>query len=181
MNDYLSTLRICERLAAEREALVSCVERVPLDLRDKRPGPNRWSIAEVLEHLTRMETGLTKLLMLRGQAPPPTDTPEPEASSVMSPELGAVVRDRSKRVEAPERVQPAGGLPAEEVLTRLHATRAGMIEAFESADPGALDRLTHPHPIFGPLTLRSWIALAADHEARHAQQITEIAQQLGAS
>lgn len=180
MNDYLSTPRIYERLETEREALVSCVERVPNDMRDRRPEPNRWSIAEVLEHLTRIETGVTKLLMLRGQSPPPADSPPPEASSVMGPELGAVVRDRSKRIEAPERVQPAGGLSAQDALAHLSTTRAGLLAAFESANPEALDRLTHPHPIFGPLTLRSWVALAADHEARHAQQIAEIAQQLGA-
>lgn len=181
MNDYLSTPWIYERLEAERAALISRVERVPVDLRDRRPEPNRWSIAEVLEHLTRMDTGVTKLLMTRGQSPPPADTPPPEPSSVLGPELSATVRDRSKRVEAPERVQPSVGLSAQDALAHLSATRAGLLAAFESANPEALDQLTHVHPFFGPLTLRSWVALAADHEARHAQQITEIAQQLGAS
>jgi prephenate dehydrogenase len=96
----------------------------------------------------------------------------------MSPALGQLVRDRSKHIEAPERVLPAGALTADEALPHLQSGRAGMLEAFRTANPDALDQVTHPHPIFGPLTLRSWVALAADHEARHAEQISEIAEQL---
>jgi hypothetical protein len=43
-----------------------------------------------------------------------------------------------------------------------------------------LDRVTHPHPVFGLLTLRSWVAFSADHEARHSDQIADVAQRLGA-
>lgn len=178
---YLSTPNILERLQTEREGLVSRLEQVPAEYRNRRPSPARWSIAEVLEHLTRLETGLTKLLTLRGQQPPPSDTPAPDESSKMTPALGTLVRDRSKHIEAPERVLPAGELTADEALPHLQSARLGMLAAFGTANSDALDQLTHPHPIFGPLTLRSWVALAADHEARHAEQISEIAEQLRAS
>jgi hypothetical protein len=38
-----------------------------------------------------------------------------------------------------------------------------------------------PHPRFGPLTGYQWIAFSGAHEARHAAQIREIAEQLRAS
>ena len=38
-------------LDAEREGLLAAVQRVPAELRDRRPAAMRWSIAEVLEHL----------------------------------------------------------------------------------------------------------------------------------
>ena len=72
-------------------------------------------------------------------------------------------------------MRPAGTLSAESALTQLLAARAELLAAFASANADALDRVTHPHPVFGPLTLRSWMALTADHEARHAAQIDEIA------
>jgi uncharacterized damage-inducible protein DinB len=180
MNDYLSTPQILERLETERAGLLVRLEHIPADARNRRPSSDRWSVAEVLEHLTRLETGLTKLLTLRGQEPPPADTPVPGESNKMSPALGQLVRDRSKRIEAPDRVLPAGALTADEALPHLQNARAGMLAAFDTANPDALDQLTHPHPLFGPLTLRSWVALAADHEARHAEQISEIADQLSA-
>jgi uncharacterized damage-inducible protein DinB len=179
--DYLSTPNILERLETERAGLLARLEQIPAESRNKRPSAARWSVAEVLEHLTRLETGLTKLLTVRGQQPPPADTPAPAESSVMSPRLGQLVRDRSKYIEAPERVVPPGALTADEALPHLQNARAGMLAAFGTANSDALDLLTHPHPLFGPLTLRSWVALAADHEARHAEQISEIAKQLSAS
>lgn len=180
-DDFLSTPGILGRLETEREGLLSRLERIPAEARNRRPAPERWSIAEVLEHLTSLETGLTKLLTLRGQQPPPPDTPAPRDSNMMSPALAQLVRDRSKHIEAPERVLPAGALTADEALPHLQSARAGMLAAFGTANSEALDRLTHPHPLFGPLTLRSWVALAADHEARHAEQISEIADQLRSS
>lgn len=181
MDDYLFTPNILERLQKERDALVARVQRIPADLHDKRPDPTRWSIAEVLEHLMRVEIGVTKLLMVRGQSAPPPDTPRPGESSFLTPAVSARVRDRSEGIEAPERVRPSGTVPSHEALAQLSSTRAGLISAYSSANTDALDRVTHPHPVFGLLTLRSWVAFSADHEARHSEQIAEIAQRLGAT
>ena len=178
MDDYLATPNILARLQTEREGLVARIDRIPGDSRNRRPSPNRWSVAEVLEHLVRLEIGLTKLLTIRGQLAPASDTPPPGDSSRMTPALSRLVRDRSKHIEAPDRVLPSGAMTADEALPNLQNARAGMLAAFGTANSDALDQMTHPHPIFGPLTLRSWVALAADHEARHAEQISEIAEQL---
>lgn len=180
MADYLATSEILARLSAERDALVERLATIPVALQNERPSPERWSIAEVLEHLVRIETGLTKLFMIKGQTPPPDDVPAPAPEASSTPALGKRIRDRSQKIEAPERVRPAGTLSAESALAQLHASRAALLGAFASADTVALDRVTHPHPVFGPLTLRSWMALTSDHEARHAAQIGEIADQLKA-
>jgi hypothetical protein len=52
--------------------------------------------------------------------------------------------------------------------------------AILTGDGLALGTLTHPHPIFGPLTLYQWIATTAGHEGRHTAQIREIAAMLSA-
>lgn len=175
MADYLATSEILARLSAERDALVERLAKIPAALQNERPSPERWSIAEVLEHLVRIETGVAKLFMMKGQTPPPDDVPVPAPEASSTPALGKRIRDRSQRIEAPERVRPAGTLSAESALTQLQAARAGLLSAFASANADALDRVTHAHPVFGPLTLRSWMALTSDHEARHAAQIDEIA------
>jgi len=180
MADYLATPEILARLTAERDALIARLAKIPVALQNERPSPERWSIAEVLEHLVRIETGLTKLFVIKGQAPPGADVPAAPPEAQSTPQLGVRIRDRSQRIEAPERVRPAGGLSADGALTQLQAARAGLLSAFASANADALDRVTHAHPVFGPLTLRSWMALTSDHEARHAAQIGEIADQLKA-
>ena len=180
MSDYLSTSGILERLQTERDALLLRLEGIPHELQNRRPSEGRWSIAEVLEHLTRIEGGLTKLLSMRGQEEPPPGSPSPDSSNLYSHEIGNLVRDRSQHIEAPERVLPAGASSAQEALDQLKSARSALLTAFDSANRTALDHVTHPHPIFGPLTLRSWIALVSDHEARHAEQIGEVADQLRA-
>jgi uncharacterized damage-inducible protein DinB len=178
MDDYLATPNILDRMQKERDALFSRVQAISADLRDKRPDSTSWSIAEVLEHLMRVEIGVTKLLTVRGHDAPPADTPHPDPSSFLTPEISAIARDRNRGIEAPERVRPSGTLSSQDALAQLASTRAGLLSAFSSANPEALNRLTHPHPVFGPLTLRSWVAFSADHEARHADQIADIARRL---
>ena len=180
MSQYLSDAGIRERLDAERRALLARIEGVPAERLATRPAPDRWSVAEVLEHLARIETGVTKLLAMKGLAPPPADAPAPGPRAILTPEIGARVRDRSWRIEAPERVRPVGGIEPAEALRQLTAARERLLAAYATANPEALDRMTHPHPVIGPLTLRSWVALTADHEARHAAQVAEIVEQVGA-
>lgn len=179
MTDYLATDQILGRLEQERTSLVTLLARIPQELQNQRPAPDRWSIAEILEHLVSLEIGVTKLLGIKGQAAPAAEVPPPPPEASGTPRLGALVRDRSRKIEAPERVRPAGTLSADEAFSRLQAVRAGMLAAFATANAEALDKQTHVHPFFGQLTLRSWVALAADHEARHVAQIAEVAEQLG--
>ncbi len=177
MSAYLATDAIQQRLRDQREALKAQLAGIPPQLHDRRPGEGRWSIAEVLEHLARLESGVVRLLQLKGQLPAGATPDQPPQESEGTPGLGLRVRDRTRPIEAPERVRPTGTLSAKSALAQLELARASVLDAFAAADPVALDRQTHPHPIFGELTLRSWVALIADHEARHTAQIAEIAEQ----
>ena len=56
-----------ELLAAERAALAAAVARVPAELQSRAPAPGQWSIGDVIEHLTRVETGIARLLLKRGR------------------------------------------------------------------------------------------------------------------
>ena len=47
---------------AQRTALLAAVSTVPESLRDERIRAGTWSIAEVLEHLHRVESGIARLL-----------------------------------------------------------------------------------------------------------------------
>ena len=180
-SEYLSDANIRERLDTERRLLRERLGAIPGEMQVRRPSPDRWSIAEVVEHLARIESGVTKLLSHFGAASPAADVPRPAVTAYATPELGRRVRHRGTRIEAPERVRPGGGLDATVALAQLESARAALLAAFAAANRDAVDVHTYPHPVFGPLTLRSWVSVTADHEARHSAQIAEIAEQLGAS
>lgn len=161
-------------LDGERAHFLAQVARVPAARHAERPAPDRWSVAEIVEHVSRIDIGVTKLLALRS-AEPLTSTPEQLAAAELTPEKVARVRSRAERLEAPDRVRPTGRLAPEAALEQLAGARAALRAAYAAADPAVLDGATHPHPLIGPLTLRGWFALVAHHDARHAQQIAELA------
>jgi hypothetical protein len=161
-------------LDRERAAFLAQVERVPRGRQAERAAPDRWSVAEIVEHVSRIDTGVVKILSVRG-AEPLSATPAQLADARLTPEKIARVRGRTERVEAPDRVRPTGTLSPEAALEQLAAARAALKAAYASADPAVLDGAVHPHPLIGPITLRDWFELAAHHDARHAAQIAELA------
>lgn len=162
-------------LDSERATLLSNVSRVADEDRSRRPAPDCWSIAEVLEHLATVERGIAKLIAKRGRQTPSPD--EPPATPLDEARIAAL-RGRQRRIEAPEFVRPSGTLSAADALGALEETRERLRKALLEADPVSLDTCTHPHPVLGPITLRDWVHFVAHHEARHAAQVAEIGDRL---
>jgi hypothetical protein len=161
-------------LATERAHFLAQVARIPVARQAQRPTPDRWSVAEIVEHVARIDLGVAKILAVHS-ATPRTATADELAAAQLTSDKIARVRSRAERFEAPDRVRPSGTLAPEAALTQLAGARAALQAAYAAADPAVLDGAVHPHPVIGPLTLRGWFALAAHHDARHAQQLAELA------
>jgi hypothetical protein len=67
-----------------------------------------------------------------------------------------------------------------EALSALRQAHAAFRALLSDADGLALSAVTYDHPFFGRLNVYQWAELMAGHEARHADQIREIAEQLRA-
>ena len=160
-----------QQLTHYRAVLEAAVASVPQELRDQRPDPGRWSVAEVLEHLAVLEGGIVQLLRSQAAAGPA------EAAAASTLDERAVL-DRSRPWVAPPRVQPRGELSAAAAWERLGQTRAALLAAMEGGDEQSLTQKTYPHPVLGPLSLRQWVTFIGLHEGRHAAQIEEIGQAL---
>jgi hypothetical protein len=169
-----STEALLALLDRERSAFLAQVARVPRARQAEHPAPGRWSVAEIVEHVARIDVGVSRILAVRG-AEPLTATPDQLAAARLTPEKIARVRSRTERFDAPERVRPTGTLSPETALEHLGSARVALTSAYLAADGAALDGAIHPHPVIGPLTLRGWVELAAHHDARHAAQIAELA------
>lgn len=158
----------------ERANLMAQFERVPVARRTERPGEGEWSAVEIVEHVARVEAGVAKMIAKGGEMPL-TATATEMAVARMTPERIAAVRTRGVKLSAPERVRPAGALTSGMVMEQLAGAQAGLRAAFAAADPAVLDGVVFPHPFIGPLTLRAWAVLVAHHDARHAEQMIEVA------
>jgi DinB family protein len=170
--------RIQELLAYLTSAAVhlkDAVDAVPRELRGVKPAPDKWSVAEVLEHLSLVETSIARLIEKRGAEGRAAGVgPETETRTVLYTLDSARVLDRRELTAAHERVQPKGGLDADAAWAAVQKAQAAMRDAVISVDGLALGEITYPHRSLGTLDLYQWIVFTATHEMRHILQIREI-------
>jgi uncharacterized damage-inducible protein DinB len=172
---------VLDYLDAERSALHEAIELVPTELRNQQPGPDRWSVAQVLQHLViiekRIGMGMTKWV---ADAKAAGVGPEGETSSVLNSLDLALIADRSRRRNAPDEVRPNGDLDAASAWTALEQTRAALRAGVLPGDGLALGEVIQPHPVLGPINLYQWLLFVGSHEVRHTGQVREIAAELSA-
>lgn len=167
----LATLRAA--LAADRARLRAAVDTIPVDARQTRPSPERWSVAEVLEHISLVEG---RVAMLLGALVP--DAPRLEAgvtgTATVLDRTG--LRNRSTRINAPAAIQPTGSLSASEAWAALEKTRQQLLVVIDriEAEHVDLSKVSRAHPVLGPLDGYQWIEATGGHEERHTVQIVEI-------
>ena len=172
---------LLDYLDAQHHALRAAVDRVPAERRGQRPAPDRWSVAEVLEHLMLVDGGVARLLSKRvAEARANGLGTETGTTTLLDTMDLERVRDRSRPITAPDRVQPRNELDADAALAALERARGELRDAVLAADGLALGELVAPHPVLGPLDFYEWIAVSGGHEARHTAQIDEIAAALAA-
>jgi len=162
-----------------RAALLDVAATVPADRFTERPAPERWSAAELLEHLARVESGCARVIAKRATGAREAGVgPESDDSSMLGALDGRPVRDRSRKLQAPELVAPAGGFSRERSLEALIASREELRRAIAVADGIELREVRHPHVVLGELDLYQWILFVGQHEERHLPQLEEIVVQL---
>ena len=167
---------VLEYLDTTRSELGKAVEDVSPARREERPGPDRWSVAEVLDHLAITEGRIVKLVAGKIAAAKAAGLgAELETSSVIDSINRARITDRSRRATAPEMIQPQSGRDAASVWSALDQSRASLRQAILAGDGLALADVKHEHPVLGLINLYQWIVFVGSHEARHTAQIREIA------
>jgi uncharacterized damage-inducible protein DinB len=170
---------LIEYAEAQRADLLAAVAIVPKSLREQRVAADSWSVAEVLEHLHRVEKGVARLLA-HGLERARADGvgAELQTASVLGSLDRFRLTQRDRPFDAPEPVRPRRGLSSEQGLAALAESRRALLTALTAADGVALGDITYPHPILGSLNFYQWVLFVGQHEARHAAQIGEIARQL---
>lgn len=168
---------VIEHADRARLDLLAALDSIPPALQEARPSEEAWSAAEILEHLCRVEKGVTRLVevkMLELKAMPEVPMEAPGLVPVDAAKF-ANLPDRAIRIDAPERVVPGGEMSAAEARGALLELRRQLLATLRVADGLALSRVQHPHPLFGNLDLYEWVYFAGGHESRHAAQLREIA------
>ncbi|QJC53971.1 DinB family protein [Paenibacillus albicereus] len=163
--------QVLNRLEMTRSELLEAVRGLPQEtLEAPRPGGG-WSVLENLEHLAALEGAIVQGLSaaLAG----------PERADLRRAPL-ELVKDRTRLVEAPAHVQPAGRIhTAAEAEQAIADVRRRLLEAI-AADYGTerMETRGFEHPLFGPMSAAQWVELVPLHEARHLEQIRDTLRRL---
>lgn len=179
MSTYNSVAEIYEDLDAARARLLGAVEPLTAEQLAFRPSPERWSVAEIVEHLSVTEPRVTRILAaLVGKLEAAGARPDAARFEPVSV-AQFVERSRGEKYQAPDEIRPRG-LPLADSLAALGDSRAklsALRPRVERVD-GSLARF--PHPAWGPLNLYQWIAFVGLHERRHLAQIEALKAATGA-
>jgi hypothetical protein len=168
---------LLEHLEETRAAFLMAVAAVPGPLRTDRPAPGRWSLGEIVDHVHKVETGFIRLFTKRvAEARARGHASETETSSIFAGFDTRRATDRRTPIDAPPLVLPREGAPVDEGLAALAESHARLRAALADASGLALGTITHTHPIFGTLDMYQWGIVLGLHDARHADQVREMAQ-----
>ncbi len=173
------TQELARHLETNRAQLWTAVEAIAAADRERRPAPDRWSVAEVLEHLAIVEVRVTSRMREGLEAAQAAGMAADDAtSSVVDPSFLARAHDRSRRFKTGEHAEPRGGITSSEAWTKLEAARQEFLTLLERADGLDVSGIASQHPAFGTLNFHQWAVFLGAHDARHALQIREMADQL---
>ena len=143
-----------------------------------KPAADRWSIAEILEHLSiAHDRILVRVLEQFPQAP----SPEPERDSqTVDALILEKIPDRSRKATTPEFAIPKGLVTPKEALGRIFLSYQRLAEFLESTPDLRAHVLDSPPLNFttnGAHTKADgyqWVLLAAAHDERHVRQMLEV-------
>jgi len=138
-----------------------------------KPAPDRWSVAECLEHITMVENLV--LGNINNALKEAAGSPKPDMNDDA---LVKTIADRSFRATAPERIVPAGRVAHDRLVSEFEAARKRTSE-FVASTNVPLRQYAFPHPRFGQLDCYQWVLLVAGHGDRHRQQIDEVVADAG--
>jgi uncharacterized damage-inducible protein DinB len=169
------TAEVLAHLDTHRQALEQAAAVLPEAARTRRPAPDRWSVAEILEHLNLVEGRIAGLLRdeidrARGAGV----GPERDSSPVVQTMPIARLLDRSAPITARENALPTGKQDARQAVAALAETQRTLRELLLSADGMALSEVVVPHPRLGPLNVYQWLVFVGAHEGRHTAQVDEV-------
>ncbi len=143
-----------------------------------KPAPNRWSIAENVEHVIVSETGSTRLLRGKLLREPATESDLAATADGWS-RVSDRLSSRGGAFEAPDFVVPTGRwTTTAEMLAVFEPSRAALIEFIETTDQD-LSRHAALHPRLGMLDGWQWAYFIALHGLRHVAQIEAVKQDPG--
>jgi hypothetical protein len=163
--------RAAKYLETTRKSVVEATEGLTEAQWNFKPAPDRWSVAEVVEHIAASEDMLLGLTTSQVMKAPPR--PEGEDVKAIDEMVLAKIPDRTKKAQAPEALRPTNryGSP-EAAVKHFVESRSKTLDFLQkTAD---LRAHAFDSPLGPKLDAYQWILFIAAHSERHTKQLNEV-------
>jgi DinB family protein len=136
-----------------------------------KPATNRWSVAEVTEHIAAAEDFL--MVMIKEKVMTAPARTEPADVAAIDAFVMERIPDRSNKVQAPEPLQPNNrfGSPKDSVK-HFEESRAKTVKFLK--DTKDLRQHAVDSPLGKTLDGYQWVLFIAAHSERHTKQLLEV-------
>jgi DinB superfamily len=176
-----TSLRAQEVTQAEKDRAIQYLEKTKQGVIDAtkglsdaqwnfKAGPDRWSIAQCMEHIAAAEDfirGIVVEKVMVAPAVPGRDLKKTDDAVV------AMIPDRSQKAQAPEPLVPTNRFGSPDASLKHFLESRDKTEDFLKTTPGLRD-----HAVDSPLGTKldgyQFILLIAAHSERHTKQILEV-------
>jgi hypothetical protein len=137
-----------------------------------KAAPDRWSIAEVAEHIAVTEGTIWKSVSEMMKSPA---TPEKAAEANGKDEIILTkVPDRTRKAQAPEQLKPTGRWATRAALVKDYEDNRSQEIAFLKDTKEDLRNHFGEHPFLKTIDAYQWLLLNGAHCKRHTSQILEV-------
>ena len=162
--------RAVQYLEQTRDGVVAATKGLSDAQWNFKAAPDKWSVAETLEHIAVSEefllANVKKDVMKAPAGPADRDTAKIDALVL------AAIPDRSRKAQAPPELVPKGRWTPAETLDHFLKSRAETI-AFVQSTPDLREHVSDS-PIGQKLDAYEWLLFIGAHSERHTKQIVEV-------
>jgi hypothetical protein len=166
-DERAEVIDLLEKSAAELETAIAGLTDAQWTF---KPGPDRWSVGEVVEHIVLADGLLfdTAIASLEKGA-----NAKWEGTLGKTALIRKAIPDRSRKVDAPAAIKPQQATTRAALLVRFKEQRARAL-AYVRDTNKPLKAHTAPNPFFGDLNAHQWLLYIPLHHIRHNKQIAEV-------
>lgn len=138
-----------------------------------KSAPDRWSVAEVAEHIALSEDlifGLVSKQIMSSPAAPE----KKESVKGKDAMLRNNITNRNTKAQAPEQLKPVNKWATQAELVKAFNASRDNTTSYVKTTPDDLRSHFAAHPVFKDLDGYQWLLLLAGHSERHTLQILEV-------
>jgi hypothetical protein len=138
-----------------------------------KPAPDRWSVAEVSEHIALSEDFLSKMVTDQIMKSPEASAEKRAAVKGKEEQIMKMIPDRSQKAKAPEQLQPRHAFANREELLKAFTSKRDANVKYIKETRDELHAHIAPSPL-GEFDAYQWMIFMAAHSKRHTAQIEEV-------